>query len=305
MPHKLYKILLIFTIVAILVAIPAFWLTFSAATNLEVAFLDIGQGDSILIKTPFGQNILIDGGPDDTVIKRLSENLAWWDKTIDLMILTHPHDDHVTGLIDVINRYKVERILYTGVVHDSPNYLFWLEKVRDRKISLTIIDRPQTIQLGENCQLEFIYPRQSLLGKAVNNLNNSSIVAELVYGQTKFLLAGDIELEVEQVLTQLNPPLNPLPRGDFLGGEYKGVDLTAQVLKANHHGSDTSNIQEFLEAVKPEVVVIQVGADNDFGHPSRRVIKRLERIGAKILRNDVDGTVRLISDGQKISIIEN
>lgn len=285
MHHKLYKILLILGIAAVLVAIPAFWLNYQAASDLEVAFLDVGQGDAILIKTPFGQSILIDGGSDNTVIKRLSENLAWWDKKIDLMILTHPHDDHVSGLIDVIKRYKVEKILYTGVVHNSPDYLIWLELIRDRKIPLTIIDRPQNIEFGENCELQIIYPRESLLGKEASNLNNSSIVAKLVYGQTKFLLSGDIELEVEQ--------------------ELLNIDLSAQVLKANHHGSDTSNSQKFLQAVQPEIVIIQVGADNNFGHPSRRVIKRLERIGAQVFRNDLDGTVRLVSNGEEVNIKNN
>ena len=287
MPRKFYKILLILGIVAILAAIPAFWLNYQAASDLEVDFLDVGQGDAILIKTPYGQNVLIDGGSDNIVIKRLSENLGWWDKKIDLMILTHPHDDHVTGLIDVIKRYKVEKILYTGVVHSSPNYLAWLELIRDRKIQLIIIDRPQVIELGGNCELQIIYPRGSLLGKEVSNLNNSSIVVKLVYGQTKFLLAGDIELEAEQEL------LN------------SGIDLGADVFKANHHGSDTSNSQEFLQAVQPEIAVIQVGVDNNFGHPSRRVIKRLERIGAQVFRNDLDGTVRIVSDGETINLIIN
>ncbi len=291
-----------------MVAIPAFWLTYQAANDLEVVFLDIGQGDAILIKTPYGQNILIDGGPDNTVIKRLAENFSWWDKKIDLMILTHPHDDHVSGLIDVIKRYKVEKILYTGVVHSSPDYLAWLELIRDRKIPLTIIDRPQIIEFGENCELQIIYPHESLLGKEVSNLNNSSIVAKLVYGQTKFLLAGDIELEVEQELLNLTPHRRQGFGGQASPSPFKGegnlIDLSAQVFKANHHGSDTSNSTEFLQAVQPEIVVIQVGADNNFGHPSRRVIKRLERIGAQVFRNDLDGTVRVVSDGESIDLIK-
>lgn len=282
MPHKLYKILLILGIFAVLVAAPAFWYLYNPVYQLEVDFLDVGQGDAILIKTPFGQNILIDGGPDNTIIKRLSENLAWWDKKIDLMILTHPHSDHVGGLIDVIKRYKVEKILYTGVVHNSPDYLVWLELIRGRKIPLIIIDRPQVIELGEDCELQIIYPRESLLGKEVDNLNSSSIIAKLVYGQTKFLFTGDAESEVEQELINSN------------------ADLSAQVLKAGHHGSDTSSGQEFLQAVRPEIVIIQVGG-NDFGHPSRRVIKRLERIGAQVFRNDLDGTVRVVSDGKAIT----
>ena len=283
MPRKFYKILLIFGIAFSLIAIPVFWINFKASSDLEVYFLDIGQGDAILIKTPFGQNILIDGGPDNKVINHLSENLAWWDKQIDLMILTHPHSDHVGGLADVVSRYKVEKILYTGVIHSSPDYIAWLEIIRDCGIPLIIIDRPQTIKLGEDCRLDILYPRESILGKEVSNLNNSSIVIKLIYKEAKFLLAGDIELETEQEL------LN------------SGIDLSAQVFKANHHGSDTSNSQEFLQAVNPEIAVIQVGKENDFGHPSRRVIKRLERMGVKVFRNDLDGTVKVISDGYMLT----
>ncbi len=283
MPKKLYKILLILGIVFILIAIPVFWLHFEASSDLEVYFLDIGQGDAILIKTPYGQNILVDGGPDNAVIQRLSENLAWWDKKIDLMILTHPHSDHVGGLAGVISRYNVEKILYTGVIHNSPDYTAWLEIIRDCGIPLIIIDRPQIVKLGEDCRLDILYPMESILGKEVSNLNNSSIIIKLIYKETKFLLAGDIELETEQEL--LNSK----------------VDLSAQVFKVNHHGSDTSNSQEFLQAVNPDIAVIQVGAENDFGHPSRRVIKRLERMGVKIFRNDLDGTVKVISDGENIA----
>lgn len=284
MKKKFYIILLILGIVAILVTVPVFWLTYAAPKDLEVNFLDVGQGDSILIKTPFGQNILIDGGSDSTIIKRLGESLAWWDKRIDLMVLSHPHDDHVAGLIDVIKQYNVEQILYTGVIHTSPTYLEWLELIRERKIFLVIIDRPQKISMGKNCYLDILYPQESLLGKEVNNLNNSSMVIKLVYGNTKFLFTGDVELEIEQQLIETQ---------DF-------ASLQADVFKAGHHGSDTSNSKEFLDAVSPKTVVIQVGKDNDFGHPSRRAIKRFERIGAMVYRNDLDGTIRIRSDGKEV-----
>jgi len=283
MRQKLYKILLILGIVLILTAVPAFWLNFEASSDLEIDFFDVGQGDAILIKTPMGQNILIDGGPDDKIIDRLSENLAWWDKQIDLMVLTHPHSDHVAGLVDVINRYKVKKILYTGVIHNSPDYLAWLELIRDRGIPLVIIDRPQTVKLGEYCYLDILHPMESMLGKEVLNLNNSSIVVKLIYHETKFLFTGDIESEVEQELLE------------------RKVDLTADVFKAAHHGSDTSNTLEFLTAVNPKIAIIQVGAENDFGHPSLRVVKRLERMGVKIFRNDLEGTIQVISDGENIS----
>lgn len=284
MSPKLYKILLILGIAACLTAMPLFWLTYNSPKNLEVDFLDVGQGDAILIKTPAGQNILIDGGPDKTVVKRLGENLPWWDKRIDLMILTHPHDDHVTGLVEVLKRYRVKRILYTGATHNAPNYLAWLKTVRDKKVPLTIIDKEQTIALGEEVKLKILYPNQSLLNKTLSDLNDSSIVMQLIYDRNKFLLTGDAGLEVEKILLA------------------SGADLSADVLKVGHHGSQYSTSQEFLEKVKPRVAVILVGKDNDFGHPNLRIIKRLERIGARIFRTDEEGTIRVESDGMKIRL---
>jgi len=282
MPAKLYKILLILGIAAVLLAIPIFSLSYNPPQELEVDFLDVGQGDAVLIKTPFGQNILIDGGPDNKVIEELGKNLPFWDKRIDLMVLTHPHDDHVTGLIEVIKRYSVKKILYTGVVHSAPNYLAWLEAIRERKIPLVIIDRPQKVVLGNSCYLEIISPAKSLLARETDNLNNSSIVAKLVYEETVFLFTGDAEMEIEKELL------------------VSGADLGVQVLKVGHHGSDTSSSEEFLEAVGPQIAVIQVGKDNDFGHPNLRILKRLERTGAEVLRSDLDSTIKLISNGKEI-----
>lgn len=282
MPAKLYKILLILGIAAALLSIPIFGLTYNQSKNLEVDFLDVGQGDAILIKSPFGQNILIDGGPDHKVVEELGKKLPFWDKRIDLMILTHPHDDHVSGLIEVIKRYDIKKILYTGVVHTAPNFLAWLEAVRDKKIPLIIIDRLQKIVLGDDCYLEAIYPDRSLLGRTMDNLNNSSIVNRLVYGKTIFLFMGDAEVKVEKELMDEN------------------IDLQADILKIGHHGSDTSSGEEFLRAVSPKIAVMEVGKDNNFGHPNLRVLKRLERIGAKIFRTDINGTVGFISNGEKI-----
>ena len=284
--QKKFKILLLILILIIVLGfVFLFCLKNSLADSekiLEVDFLDIGQGDSILIKTTNDQNILIDGGSDRTVIKRLSEELRWWDKTIDLMILTHPHDDHVGGLNDVISHYKVKKILYTGVVHNAPAYINWLNLIKDNNIPLIIISHLQTINLSEDCKLEIIYPFNDLSGKEVDNLNNSSIIAKLVYKNTSFLFTGDAEIEQEQELLKSN------------------IDLSADVLKVCHHGANTSSPEDFLKAVNPKIAVIQVGKDNKFNHPSRRVIKRMERMGIEIFRNDLEGTVRLFSDGDSI-----
>lgn len=283
---KIYKGALILGIIIVFSLVPAFWFSYSASPDLELSYLDVGQGDSILIKTPYGQNILVDGGPDDKVISELNKNMAWWDRRIDLMILSHPHDDHVNGLTEVLKRYSVKRIVYTGVVHSSPNYLRFLEKVRDKKIPLTIIDRPQIISLGDELFIDILYPRKSILGKEVDNINSSSIVMRLVFKETSFLFSGDAEIEVEEELVEL-----------FDEG-YNILD--SDVFKAGHHGSDTSNSQNFLEVINPEIVIIQVGEDNDFGHPSLRAIKRFERIGAEVFRNDMLGGISLISDGYSV-----
>lgn len=250
--------------------------------KLEIDFLDVGQGDATLIKTPAGQNILIDGGPNGKVIAELGKNLSWWDRKIDLIILTHPHDDHVTGLIEVFKRYEVKQILYTGVSHTAPNYLAWLEEVQKEKIKLTIIDRLQTVDLGGEARLEILYPDKSFLNRQIENLNNSSIVVKLVYKKTGFLLTGDAETEVETELLSKN--------------------ISANLLKIGHHGSDTASGENFLAAVMPNFAVISAGKDNDFGHPSPRTLKKLDRMSVKVFRTDQKGTVKAVSDGENVCI---
>lgn len=283
MQPKLLKIIFIFALFILSAVFFAFWFCHGETKKLTVDFLDVGQGDAILIKSPYGQNILIDGGPDKTILNRLAGKMDFADKEIDLMVLTHPHDDHVAGLINVIKQYNVKKILYTGVSHSAPNYLAWLELIKNEKIPLIIIDRPQTVKLGDDCELKILYPLSSLAGKEVDNLNNSSIVVKLIYRQIKFLFAGDMESDVEAGLLASK------------------TDLAADVLKVGHHGSNTSTSDDFLTAVKPKFAVIEVGKDNTFGHPSLRVLKRLERAGVKTYRTDTDGTIEFLSDGNSIS----
>lgn len=280
--NKKYRVLFIGLAVVVLGIV--FISLFDSRKNLEVIFFDVGQGDSALIKTPYGQNILIDGGVDSSVLKGLGQNLSWYDREIDLMILTHPHDDHVTGLIEVLDRYEVKKILHTGVEHNAPNYLKWLEVIKSKEIKIVIADKEQKINLGEDCYLEIIYPDKSFLNKDVNNLNNTSIVARLIYKENSFLFTGDIEKETEERLAN------------------KNISLKADVLKVAHHGSDTSSMEYFLQRVNPSVTVISLGEDNDFGFPSRRVLMRLKKEGIKILRTDIDGSIRFVSDGKKIEL---
>lgn len=264
----------------------AFFESFEESKALEVNFFDVGQGDAILIKTPDHQRILIDGGPSSAVVNKLGENLPFYDKKIDLIILTHPHADHLDGLIEVLKRYEVKKILSTGATHTTPDYLAWLEEIKKQNVPMEIAAAGQTIDFGGGVKIEIFYPKENLAGKSAENLNNTSIVAKLIFGQTSFLFTGDAETEAED---------------ELIGG---GTDLKADVLKVAHHGSKNATSQNFLEKVQPKFAVISVGADNQFGHPNAMTMKRLENIGAEIFRTDEDGDVKMVSDGIKVEIKE-
>lgn len=254
--------------------------------NLSVVFLDVGQGDAILLKTPIGYNILIDGGPDDTLLSELSKALSWRDRRIDLMILTHPHADHVGGLDYVLDRYDVGKILYNGVQHNSPLYESWLEKIEQKEIPLYVAQKGMILQIDEGCTAEIIYALDEFSSDKKLNLNNTSLVIKLRYGNNIFLFTGDIEFEIESELVN------------------SGIDLSADVLKVSHHGSHTSSAFDFLQKISPEIAIIQAGAENKFGHPSRMILSRLEKLNIKTFRTDIAGSIEIVSDGENLKINE-
>lgn len=256
----------------------------SGEQDLEFIALDVGQGDAILIRTPFKQNILIDGGPDKGVVRGIDRHLPFWRRKIDLMILTHPDADHVTGLVEVLERYPVARVMGTGVVHTLPAYIEWLEIIKEEGIPFEIAWARMTVELGDDLRMEILWPVDDYTGTNVEDNNKTSIVVKLVYGDTSFLLMGDATVEVEASL---------LVQSVF--------SLAADVLKVGHHGSKDSTSLEFVKLVKPEYAVISVGKDNRFGHPSRRVTKNLDEVGAVILRTDEVGDVLFRSDGTKVT----
>ncbi len=248
-------------------------------TKLEVDFLDVGQGDAILIKTPYEQNILIDGGPNAKVLSELGKNLAFFDKKIDLVVLTHPHSDHVAGLVEVLRRYNVQKILMTGVLHTAPDYLAFLKEIDDQQISVDYANGLRDINLGQDLTLKILYPLKDLNGQKIEELNNSSIILKLIYKNNTFLFTGDAEELVET---------------DLLSAK---LDLSAQVLKVAHHGSKYSSSDPFLTAVNPQYAVIQVGENNAFGHPHLRTLDKLAKRNIEVLRTDHLGTIRAVADG--------
>ena len=260
------------------------FITWQSADNqeLQIHFFDIGQGDGILIRTPSQQNIVIDGGPDNSFITKLGQALPFYDQKIDLMVLTHPHDDHIFGLVEVLKRYKVKQVLYSGVLHTTDAYLEWLNQILEKEIQLKIAMAGQQFVFDE-AELKVIYPIFSQKNQKVKNLNNSSVVVQLIFNEVKVLFTGDLEKEFEEEILQLT-----------------NFNLESQVIKLGHHGSDTSSSEEFVKAIDPEYAVIQVGQDNKFGHPSLRVLKRMERLGVNIYRTDIDGDIIIATDGERI-----
>jgi len=251
---------------------------------LEVIFFDVGQGDSIFIETPQGRQVLIDGGPDKTVLERLNQTMSFYDRSIDLIILTHPDADHITGLVEVLKDYQVGRILTSGIKKETAVYQKWRALIKEKNIPLTIAQAGQKIILQDDIIMKIFWPEQSLIKSMAKNTNNVSIVGRLVYGQSEFLLTGDIEREIEQYLVS-RPPA---------GG------LESDVLKVPHHGSKTSSSQNFLEAVNPRIAVISVGANNRYKHPHPEVLKRLKNY--IIYRTDKNGDIKMVTDGLKIAL---
>jgi len=257
--------------------------------DLRLIVFDIGQGDAILIRTPNHRNILIDGGPDNQVVYKLGQYLPFYDRTIDLMILTHPHSDHLVGLIEVLKRYQVKRVLATGVIYHSADYLTWQELIRDKNIIFQVVAHPVELTLdalasadtssADAVKLLFFSPGQSWFNRTAQNINSTSVVAKLVFGRFSALLTGDNESEED--LAALN------------------LDLSATVLKVGHHGSGNANNPKFLAAVKPQLAVISYG-QNSFGHPNLDVVNSLENLGAKVFLTKEQGDLILATDGQKI-----
>jgi len=253
--------------------------------KLHVSFLDIGQGDAILIQTPNHQNILIDGGPDPQKINlELSKKLPFWDRTIDLMISTQPQADHITGLVEVLQRYEVKQVLEPGVPYDSLIYQEWLKLVEEKQIEHTIARVGQEIDLGQGIMIEVLNPPLKLFQGTSHDADNNGVVLRLSSGKVSFLLTADIRQEAEL---------------ELIG---QRANLRSTVLKVAHHGSKTSTSAQFLAAVDPEVAVISAGADNPFGHPNTEVVERLiERLsGDKVYMTCENGTIEFITDGEKL-----
>jgi len=205
-------------------------------SQIKITFFDIGQGDSVFIETPQKHQILIDGGPSSKVAEKLGKQMPFWDKTIDLVILTHPDYDHLRGLLDVLDYYKVKNIVWTGELSDGKTFESWVSKIEKEGAKITLGKAGAKIIAGDS-RIDILYPIELPKQDSKNN-NDSSIVGRLIFGQTEFMFTGDANREAEQAIIANNE------------------NIESNVLKVSHHGSRSATSPEFLANVKPEVAVI-------------------------------------------------
>jgi competence protein ComEC len=248
-----------------------------ASAEQKVVFLDVGQGDATLLQDGNYQ-ILVDGGPGMKVLEELGEQMAWTDKRVEILVLTHPQEDHMEGLLHVLDRYEVGLVLIPRVATDTLLQKEWLKRIQEKGIDWRFAWAGQQITAGA-MKVQILAPFED--GAMVRNVNEASVIVRVVYGnenkgqeELSILLTGDTEKKGENVLiARTDPSL-----------------LDIDVLKAGHHGSKTSTTPGLVSAMTPQAVVISVGADNKYGHPAQEVLDRLKDI--PVWRTDEDGAVK-------------
>ena len=267
-------VLLLLTALAIFVWYALF--TWGAKEALKVTFFDIGQGDAALIQTNDGKQILIDGGPGKTILTKLGSAMPYWDREIELVILTHPHADHLFGLIEAAKQYDIKHVLDSGADYHTADYVEWHRLLEEKQIPVTIARAGQRIHLSDFAYLDILAPLEDFSQKELDHIHDAMIVARLYtsYGNPSIFFTGDMERRLEfEFATRI---------ADMLDSD---------ILKIGHHGSKTSSSELFLKAVSPDVAIISVGRKNTFGHPHESVLKRLESLGIPIRRTDLDGDI--------------
>lgn len=265
-----------------LVAILVFLAVLSAPDGkLHLIFCDVGQGDGILVITPTGNQILIDGGPNNRILSCLGKKMPFWDREIEAIVLTHPQNDHLTGLIEVLKRFEVKKVVESGVVNSTPEYQLWSSLVSKETGGPVKVKRGDRIKTDDSVEILVEWPNSNFLLENLSDLNESSLIFRMNFGKFCALLTADATSRVFEKLFSL------------------GVNKCS-LLKVPHHGSSGSLYPLFWKALNPKIAVISVGKNNRYGHPTKEVINFLDREGVKVFRTDRNGTVEITTDGQRI-----
>jgi len=234
-----------------------------------ITFFDIGQGDAIHLRMPGGYDVLIDGGPDDKVIRKLSSSMPFYDRTIELVVISHLHSDHIMGLIEVFRRYDVEQVLWNEVEISNPLNQALFQEIAMSGAHVYAPTEDTRVHFSNSVSMTLMNAGM----KELDDSNNMSLVVRGTFGETSVIFPGDLEKEGEQKLLA------------------KRNHLRSDILKAGHHGSKTSTSEAFLNVVQPKTVMISCGLDNKFNHPSEETVDRLQRHGIIAQRTDEEGDI--------------
>jgi competence protein ComEC len=273
-------ILGLFSLVTLIVFSVVF-LKLSDTQQLTVSFLDVGQGDSIFIETPNGTQMLIDGGPNSGVLRELGKQMSFFDRSIDMVLVSHPDMDHVGGLPEVFDRFSVKHLLVSGVESDNGAYIKMMTLAKKENTDIRFARRGRIVLDAEHkVFLDILFPDREVTGLETNM---SSVVMKLTYGKTSFLFTGDSPQAIEKYLISVDPKV-----------------LDVDVLKLAHHGSKTSNSEEFLLDTSPEYAIISAGKDNSYGHPHKEVLDLLNKDKIPYLDTMDVGTIVFESNGKSL-----
>lgn len=283
MKHRVQLFFGILIFAAFVVWIAAFNNGSADSQNTKIYFLDVGQGDSEYIKLSSGEDILIDGGPDDKVLQELGKVMTFGDRRIDLVVLTHPHADHLTGLMDVINRFEVGEIWESGVEYPSTIYNAWKSEIQNKNITNKFVSAGEEKSFNNSTiKFKVLYPLSSLRNKTIDNVNNASVVTRLDDNKFSAIFLGDAETEVQK---QIAPKMQK-----------------TTVLKTGHHGSRNGTVEEMLKITRPAIAIISAGKNNKYGHPHAETLNLLKSYAVQIYRTDQNGTVEVSWDGTNYSV---
>lgn len=248
--------------------------------HTHVHVLDVGQGDGIFIVGPSGQQVVIDGGPNLSALEGIGRRMSFFDRSIDVLVLTHPHADHLFAFPEILRRYDVGRVILTGAAYEQPRYEEFLQMLKDKQIPVIVADPSKDIAWDDGLQLDVLWPPPIHFGKEFKgDENDTSVVLKLIYGEDTVLFTGDMEEIEERAVLSAR------------------VDIDADILKVAHHGSRSSTSTGFLLKVSPEQAIISAGRDNSFGHPHKEVINRLNHFRIPIHVTAEEGTASIELDG--------
>jgi competence protein ComEC len=278
---KYYRLLIIgVLLLAVILVWQAVWRETPTKT-LTVAFLNIGQGDSIYIESPTHHQLIIDGGPNGAILSEIGKLMPWYDHYIDAIMITNPDVDHYGGFIDLLKSYHVGLVIEPGTVGASPSYKTLEDLIAQKNIKKVIAMRGQSIELGGGVHFDVLFPDRDV---SKLNTNDGSIVGQLVYGSSTIMFTGDAPSATEEYVLALD-----------------GARIKSDILKAGHHGSKTSASEPFVSAVAPKYAVVSAGLNNKYGHPNQETLDLFQKLNVIPLITFKLGTIIFRSDGHSWS----